>query len=134
MDITVYEHQKYSGVSFSPPSYEFNTELNNPIPCDCLDILYIHKMTQKHFHEQEHCPLQALRIYQLVVLRVIRQNYFVFEGSGGKSKDWQGECEIAQVVENCGSSWTEAWREGRQEGGMVREEENGQQNGHSYFC
>lgn len=92
-------------------------------------------MTQKYFHEQEHCPLQALRIfvYQLVVLRVIRQNYFVFEGSG-KSKDWQGEREIVQVVENCSSSRTKAWREGRQEGGMAREEENGQQNGHSYFC
>lgn len=81
-----------------------------------------------------HYKLWGSFVYQLVVLRVIRQNYFVFEGSGGKSKDSQGECEIVQVLENCSSSWTKAQREGRQEGGMAREEENGQQNGHSYFC
>lgn len=38
---------------------------------------------------KRYCPLPALRIfvYQLVVLRVIRQKYFVFEGSGGKSRE-----------------------------------------------
>lgn len=55
---------------------------------------------------KRYCPLRALRIfvYQLVVLRIIRQKYFVFEGSGGKSRDWQGECEIVQTVENRNSS------------------------------
>lgn len=84
----VYTSEIWWSYHFLPPFINSNTELNNPTPCDCLDIPYIHKMTQKYFHEQEHCPLQALRIfvYQLVVLRVIKQNYFVFEGSG-KSKD-----------------------------------------------
>lgn len=72
-----------------------------------------------------HYKLWGSFVYQLVVLRVIGQNCFVFEGSGGKSKDWQGEREIVQVVENCSSSWTKAQREGRQEGGMTGERRMG---------
>lgn len=80
-------------------------------------------MTQKYFHKQE--VLSTTSSVHLCLPAGSTQDreteVFCLWGSGGKSRDWQGECEIVQTAENRSSceqrhgekERRRLWRQGR---------------------